>query len=263
MIVSEKFKFVFIHNPKTGGTSLQKYFRVLLKIPKDEKYHWHSTYMDISQELKDYFKFGFVRNPWDRYVSMYKFTIGSWKFMQGVSFEEFISGLYDRVVLNKKYEGEFPDKIDWFDRQQYQYFCDESDDLSNIDFIGRFENLKSDWDHMFKLIGVSAKMNFHINKTDHIHYSNYYNLDTRDMVSKISHKDIQLFGYEFENKPEKLKKRPKLKKRVKNFSKALFSGTTKCTENVINKRFEICSSCELYKTLGQDKGYCTHEDCRL
>jgi hypothetical protein len=37
-------------------------------------------------------------------------------------------------------------------------------------------------------------------KTDHLHYSNYYNEETKEVIAKAFAWDIDHFGYEFEDK---------------------------------------------------------------
>ena len=66
-MISHKHKFIFTHIPKTGGTSITRALnpnagiknKPLKEMPLKDK--------------EDYFKFTFVRNPWDRAVSMFFF----------------------------------------------------------------------------------------------------------------------------------------------------------------------------------------------
>lgn len=66
-------------------------------------------------------------------------------------------------------------------------------------------------------------------------------------------------------KKYKEKKLPSLVKRVENFSKAIVQdineGMKRCTQEEINERLDICKGCELYKKIGDDYGYCSHDDC--
>lgn len=86
MIISDTAKFVFIHNPKAGGMA----FRTALaqydtrcnaffewKTVGDQQidmahitpYQLHRFYRDTFDQIRDYYRFGFVRNPYDRYLS--------------------------------------------------------------------------------------------------------------------------------------------------------------------------------------------------
>ena len=84
-IVSRKLNFIFIHIPKTAGSSIgdpsYKKFRKGSLIQylgdEDEAYQGHIKAIELKEKVKepwrDFFKFCFVRNPWDRLVSAYLF----------------------------------------------------------------------------------------------------------------------------------------------------------------------------------------------
>lgn len=92
--MSSKYKFLFIHVPKTGGNSCQNIFKdfsedkiVKLANHQDglERFEVRSKTYDVhkhsalsnyrdqigSQLLKELFKFSIIRNPWDMCVSFY------------------------------------------------------------------------------------------------------------------------------------------------------------------------------------------------
>ena len=183
MIISHKFKFIFIEIPKTGTTSIVNYFFTNLKVNDDFLFFrklippsrcWrHCTIQDTLQDFSqcsDYFKFAFVRNPWDRCVSYYCWEKDVYK--KEITFEEYIQmKKYD--LLQKQYIG------------------------NNLDFIGRFENLHQDFDIICNKIGIPRQQLLHENKTNHKHYTKYYNEKTRDLAVKKYKEDIDFFGYKF------------------------------------------------------------------
>ena len=65
-----------------------------------------------------------------------------------------------------------------------------------LDFIGRFENIRSDFERLTNILGVNAELP-HLNATTTEHYRYYYNDETREIVRKWFAKDIEFFGYEF------------------------------------------------------------------
>ena len=74
MIVNHKNKFMFVHIQKTAGSSVGD---VLSSIDGTKNiYYSHSFISTINvNEYNGYFKFCFVRNPWDRLYSWYKMMI--------------------------------------------------------------------------------------------------------------------------------------------------------------------------------------------
>ena len=72
-MVNHDHNFLFIHIPRTGGTSIEDHFQ---KEGVEDIYkHWtlNDYKNDLSNEVfENYFKFAFVRNPWNFTISKYK-----------------------------------------------------------------------------------------------------------------------------------------------------------------------------------------------
>ena len=71
-MISHKHKFIFIHIPRTGGTSIESQFNYNGDL--DGKKHWRLN--DFKNDLTNnqfngYFKFSFIRNPWDITISKF------------------------------------------------------------------------------------------------------------------------------------------------------------------------------------------------
>ena len=76
-------------------------------------------------------------------------------------------------------------------RSQHKFFP------KNIDFIGRFESVYSDFNFICEKLAISLKLP-HQNKTwNKSNYTEYYNDETRQIVAEKYAKDIEYFGYKF------------------------------------------------------------------
>jgi len=148
--------------------------------------------------VNDYFSFVVVRNPWDRIVSMYKFSL-----LNKHLFEQ-TYGIKDMGFLHfcRTIEERKDDKFFIGSHKQTSWI----DPKNPPDKILRFESLQEDFSEMIEeinLIGVNNELP-HRNRTDHEHYSTYYNPETIEIISKVFEEDIDTFKYTFER--EQLKK---------------------------------------------------------
>lgn len=208
MIISHSKKFIFIHIYKVAGTSisdaLKKYealslnsFRVYRFLSRNypnlfpNKLHRHVTARELQQILppeifKNYFKFAFVRNPWDWQVSLYYYMLKRKDHHQ-----------YD--IISKM---NFVEYIDWVVNTDITLQKDMLFDESNqslVDFIGKFENLEQDFQKACETIGITDTQLPHVNKSprNKTGYRDYYNERAKDLIGQAYKADIELFGYEF------------------------------------------------------------------
>ena len=183
-------KFLFVHIPRTGGTSIEAQFKD--NGVRQENKHWNLN--DWKNHLKNedfesYFKFSFVRNPWDIVISNY-----------------FDRGWYSSPIQGRGgeigyYSGKkFKVLLDHYEPAAHEHGDGLLDYLkpNEMDFIGRFENRTQDLEYISKKIGIkidtNVKARSHQNKK---HYTEYYNDETRKIVAEKYAKDIQCFNYKF------------------------------------------------------------------
>jgi hypothetical protein len=186
---------IFIHVPKNAGVSIS---RALFGMRVG-----HRRYKDIrlhEPELVDTcFVFAFVRNPWDRFLSTYKF------FMQGGfnedderwasqnlsawgSFQDFVLALEnqedaERILAHKHF------------RPQAYWLLDHRGKLQ-LDYVGRYESLQDHFEHVCARLGVGPSLP-HLNRSDHRPYHEYYDDPTRRIIGNLYRQDISLFNYSF------------------------------------------------------------------
>jgi len=155
-------------------------------LPKnyDKKFYKHSTCFDLQEdEYKNYFKFAFVRNPWDRVLSWYFF------YSQRPNVRVRLSSkneTFNEFILNKSRS------YRWGGENQSQYNFTKC-----CDFIGRFENLQQDFNIICDKIKIPRQELPHKNKSKHKSYTEYYNDETRQIVAEKFAKDIEHFNYKF------------------------------------------------------------------
>jgi len=213
-VISVKHKFVFIHIPKCAGTSVYKAL-----MPEQDWYNinntkhggWddknkiqkqHATALQIKEfycsNFNDYFSFTFARNPWSKMASDYLWMTNLDKNSNGCkrkgTFLEYLNNENDFDLENLKKETFY----------RYDHILPQTDFVLNnkgermVDFIGKFENLQEDFNIVCDKIGIPQQQIPHNNKSNHKHYTEYYDDETREIVAEKYARDIEHFGYKFE-----------------------------------------------------------------
>jgi hypothetical protein len=209
MIISDSKKFIFIHIPRTGGISMQEslqpwkdaqnldYSAATINAGPDFPHFtaWEIRGFVGPARFQEYFKFAFVRNPWDRMVSRYfhlrKFNDKPEKLNNrrgylppgNLSFAEWL-------------RGGTPNAIHPLDlRPQTDWVRDGPQKLLT-DWIARFETLEKDFEAIGQRLGISPVLP-HYNRSRHDDYRRYYDEEARDKVARIFESDIETWGYQF------------------------------------------------------------------
>lgn len=199
-MLSHDLRCIFVHIQKTGGSSIR------------HALHWAHGDVDkhrFAHELRvgygenywnSYFKFAFVRNPWDRLVSWWRMIeqnaasgrqmTAFWRFIlsRASSFEEFLTN------CDEEYHDQ--DGSKWIFRNQLDYISDAGSVI--VDFVGRFERLQEDFALISSRLGLPAMRIPHVNRSEHMHYSKYYSEATSALIAARFARDIEAFGYSFE-----------------------------------------------------------------
>ncbi len=213
MIISQEKKFLFIHIQKTGGKSLGK---VLMSEVPDAQFflgtHDHASLAKchMDEVWTEYYKFAFVRNPWDRLVSWYTMITQRGRIIPWYEriirlnhfnhFWQYIlknSNNFESFLRNCTGEIEDIDGKKSILYNQLDYIRDKEGRII-IDFIGRYENLESDSNIIFQKLGLDNINLPQLNISYHPHYSKFYTDETAEIVAKLYSRDIEFFGYTFE-----------------------------------------------------------------
>jgi hypothetical protein len=187
--------------PKTGGTSID---RILSKYKPPDVLSGHTSSLEFQMiypnEWTSYFKFGFVRNPWDRVLSAFFYLRDVHSDRPFV--KQCMAPFKDNLDAFIKYDlRKYPRHIfaEAHLRPQAFYLCDTNGKVS-VDFVGRFERIKEDWTTVCKQIGIEEPL-IHAHRTlnkPNKHYTEFYTTESRSIIAELYREDIRLFGYSFE-----------------------------------------------------------------
>jgi hypothetical protein len=212
MIVSFDKSFLFVHVPKTGGTSIRAVVSPYAHRPETQwlnralsgvgipvnYYLGHyrdyrfRTHEPIRRALRIFppeliertFKFAFVRNPWDLLTSYRQFICATpghkrYRRVSKLSFPDYL-----RFAIDKR--------MGW----QKPLLTDDQGRI-RVDFVGRFENLQHDFVFIAQQLNIPGRLP-HANRGTARDYRECYTRRTRQLVQDAYADDIDTFGYEFE-----------------------------------------------------------------
>lgn len=198
MPIDHNNKFIFVHIPKTAGTSIERMYglenprcffnrrcEIIIDNVKYCPQHLTSTQLktrpEISQYYNEYYKFSFVRNPYDRVLSEF-----FWREKKIVNYEYF-----------KKWIYQFYSKIDMDHKlTQYEYVYENSNLV--VDFLGKVENLEEDFKKIQNNLGIPNKplLRSNISLNNQIDKKSYLTSEIKDFIYNLYKVDFETFEYE-------------------------------------------------------------------
>jgi len=192
------YKCIFVHIPKTAGISVCKALFGNLAAGHSTIEQFKLFYRPST--FRNYFKFTFVRNPWDRLHSSYHFLKKGGVRPQDLVFRDtHLTSInsFENFVMNWLTVDRFETIVHL--RPQYSFLTlpDEKDDVL-VDFVGRFENIENDFLTITRKLGMKEKQLPKENVTaDKKNYKMEYTPEMIERVYKLYERDIRLFKYEF------------------------------------------------------------------
>jgi hypothetical protein len=203
-MIAHDRRFIFTHVPKAAGKSI----RFLLGLPEfahqfksdsqNIEYGFgHYPLADFADRdyFHAYFKFAFVRNPYDRLVSAFAYlNSGGCNAVDQMFFEKYLR-IYDNNFA--AFAEDLPQLLTaQHFRPQVFWLCNAGGALLT-DFVGRYENLEHDLDVIAKRLELSFAPPPVINASRHAPYRSYYDDATRRRVALAYAEDLERFKYRF------------------------------------------------------------------
>jgi hypothetical protein len=187
--VNHDNKSVFIHIPKTGGVFMEQIVGGL----------GHSSLQDLSQQhnLDGYFKWCFVRNPFDRVADFY-FNIRNLTGTESIiksrhtSFESFILNLEEYFPRNYHYTDKQPES-QVFHLIPMDYFM--MSDNHRVDFIGKFENIRNDWKYIKDRLNITQELNLSPTHKGQVIHKDLYTTEMEDIIRRLYVDDFRYYPF--------------------------------------------------------------------
>lgn len=219
---------IFIHIPKTAGTSLISVLEpdgVMSLIDEESARSFFQnrgmvTFNHISlpsliqagilspEYFRRAWKFTFVRNPYDRAVSLYTYFISdlSCRMLPTTTFSIFCMYLeqhaYEPIGLyNWRGLSQLNPQVAWLRDSDGTFLCD---------FVGKVENIDNDFNKVSQTLRLSTntKKLPRENRTSRLPIESYYSDREMEIVAKVYAEDFAQFGYD----PSRLPEKPPLKR---------------------------------------------------
>lgn len=209
MIISHRRRFIFTAVPKTGTHSVRQALReqmgdedveqvglfVNKRFPWEDLAtirHGHLSLRQVrpyigEEAFMGYFKFAFVRNPFDRFVSYCAFML-----RDGDLFQQRPQAVMRHFLFEK------PPHDHVLFQSQASLLLDEDGQTLLTDQIGRVEDMQGSYDAICARIGIPSRLLVRVNETKHGDHRQYYDQALTDGVAARYAQDLELFGYSFE-----------------------------------------------------------------
>lgn len=207
MPVSDFHRCIFIHIPKCAGTSIESVLGMhgavetvgiepYLNQKMDDKVLFgkgaqHYSLKKLQDTMpqdkyKSYFKFTFVRNPWERFISHVAWMGGKWHKKEMLTKNE-VNEAVRSLMTNKKTNEHLASQVSYIYDNKGQ---------SEIDFIGRFEEIDEHWKRLKTILNIDENLPSRMS-SEHKHYSYYLTDSQAEIVGNYYSEDISKFKYKF------------------------------------------------------------------
>jgi hypothetical protein len=182
-------RFVLVHIPKTGGTSIRD--GLFRRVRSD------ALFGDIPSDWRDAPSCAFVRNPFDRLISAWKmFSDGTSKMAAPapeMGLEAFVDIVLDETIIYDQRRSSVAERIRHHAIPQTHPF----NGLSQAGFVGRYETLDRDFAAFGRANAFDLPALPRLHVTERGHYRDYITPAIRRTLEDFYAEDLKAFGYEY------------------------------------------------------------------
>lgn len=205
-MISDQLRFVFVHIPRTAGTSVETVLAPYARDPigftaHDNTIlaHKHATAAELrahvgAETWRRAFTFSIVRNPWARMHSDYHFFRDIAPALRS-GFDPLECHLTD-MAARHTFDGWLHACADELDICQSSYLT-HLDGTLLVDFVARFEHITADFARICRCLGIHAELP-RLNRTRHGDYRLAYTPAGAALVARYAARDLTRFGYTFD-----------------------------------------------------------------
>jgi hypothetical protein len=192
----DRHEMIFVHIPKTAGISLTRTFFPDLHVSHTPIRIYKMLYQP--EVYDSYFKFAFVRNPWDRLVSAFHYLKRGgrtkrdrlWAAANLAPYENFAG--FARGWVNQDNVYSYVHFI-----PQHEFLCDRHLQIE-FDYIGRFESIEDDFKYIGQRLRIGTNLPHYNRGAPRPDYRTFYDRETKAIVGRVYRDDIELLSYTFD-----------------------------------------------------------------
>lgn len=211
MLISHKYKFVTIDIPKTGTRSLREtllpigIIDIIGSSDRSGRFYQHGSaescsiaLLDINKNFIDYYSFCVVRNPWDRYLSFFKYYKEIYETGAATSVPQKNQLEYSKSLFQNTTEKEILKKIIQTHNAQHSYFM-TTDQKILVNKVAQFQNLEMEFNSLCNKCGVLPipKLKHKNKTTQKINYKDIYDQELIDMVAEKERIVIDKYNFNY------------------------------------------------------------------
>ncbi|MBC9798669.1 sulfotransferase family 2 domain-containing protein [Sinomicrobium weinanense] len=193
---------IFVHIPRTAGSSIGSLTKQLNIVVKGHNIHnkKHIFYYETKEcKSKIYPSFSVIRNPWERAVSSFFYLnnggLNKYDLRDKQRYIQKYNGDFKAFIKNEFVSNKVYEQLHFI--PQYKWITDLNGNIV-IGSILKYESLNNDFNDFLQKNNRRPVTIPIINGSKHVHYPQYYDKETIEIIRNVYQQDIILFDYEFD-----------------------------------------------------------------